>query len=78
MKQQYILTTIVISYLCKRTGKSNYSYVKVEDVFPCLVNTFNIMNYAKSNDRYEVLGIEYDYEKFNFQDIDSQVCNTIH
>lgn len=75
---QYVVSTILISYLCKKTNEPNYSYVKVEDVFPHLINTFHIMNFAKSNDRYEVIGIEYTLTEANFFDYDSELCNTIH
>ena len=78
MKSMYVVSTIIISYLCKKTGDHKYSHVKVEDVFPHLINTYNIMNFAKSNDRYEVTGIEWDYEKSSFKDINLDLCNTVH
>jgi len=78
MTYEYVLSTIIISYLCKKTNESNYSYVKVEDCYPYLVNTNQIINFAKSNDRYQVLGIEYSLEQANFADIDLELCNTVH
>lgn len=78
MKYEYVLATIIISYLCKKTNENKYSYVKVEDCYPHLVNTNHIINFAKSNDRYEVLGIEYSLEEAHFTDIDLELCNTVH
>jgi len=78
MNEEYVLATIVISYLCKKTNESKYSYVKVEDCYPSLVNTNHIMNFAKSNDRYEVTRIEYSLEEAHFTDIDLELCNTVH
>ena len=78
MTYEYVLSTIIISYLCKKTNESNYSYLKIEDCYPYLVNTNQIINFVKSNDRYQVLGIEYSLEQANFTDIDLELCNTIH
>jgi hypothetical protein len=36
------------------------------------------MNFAKSNDRYEVIGMEYSLEEAHFTDIDLELCNTVH
>jgi len=78
MTYEYVLSTIIISYLCKKTNESNYSYVKVEDCYPYLVNTNQIINFAKSNDRYQVLGIEYSLEEAHFSDYDPDLCNSVH
>jgi len=78
MKYEYVLAIIIISYLCKKTNESKYSYVKVEDCYPYLVNINHIINFAKSNDRYEVTGIEYSLEEAHFTDYDSELCNTVH
>jgi len=78
MTYEYVLSTIIISYLCKKTNESNYTYVKVEDCYPYLVNTNQIINFAKSNDRYQVLGIEYSLEEAHFSDYDPDLCNSVH
>jgi hypothetical protein len=78
MNEEYVLATIVISYLCKKTNEPKYSAVKVQDCYPSLINTNNIMNFAKSNDRYEVIGIEYSLEEAHFTDIDLDLCHTLH
>ena len=78
MKSMYVVSTIIISYLCKKTGEHKFSHVKIEDCYPNLINTYHIMNFAKSNNRYEVTGIEWDYEKSSFKDINLDLCNTVH
>lgn len=78
MKYEYVLATIIISYLCKKTNKSKYSYLKIEDCRPYLINTNHIINFVKSNDRYEVLGIEYSLEEAHFKNYDPDLCNTVH
>jgi hypothetical protein len=78
MNEEYVLATIVISYLCKKTNEPKYSHLKVEDCYPSLINTNHIMNFAKSNDRYEVIGMEYSLEEAHFTDIDLELCNTVH
>lgn len=78
MKYEYVLATIIISYLCKKTNENKYSHIKLEDCLPDLVNTNHIISFVKSNDRYEVLGIEYSLEEAHFTDIDLELCNTVH
>jgi hypothetical protein len=78
MKSMYVVSTIIISYLCKKTGDHKYSHVKSRRCFLHLINTYHIMNFAKSNDRYEVTGIEWDYEKSSFKNINLDLCNTVH
>jgi hypothetical protein len=78
MNEEYVLATIVISYLCKKTNEPKFTYLKVEDCYPSLVNTNHVLNFAKSNDRYEVLSKEYSLEEAHFTDIDLDLCNTTH
>tara|TARA_R110000782_G_scaffold90651_2_gene173765 strand:- start:4833 stop:5108 length:276 start_codon:yes stop_codon:yes gene_type:complete len=77
-KIDYVLCTIVVSYLCKKTNEPQYSTVKIEDVSPSLFNTRNLINFIKNTDKYQVVNIEYDLEKINFTDFDDEVCNTLH
>lgn len=78
MKYEYVLATILISYLCKDTGETKHNYVRCEDCYPDLINTHFIMNFAQSNDKYQVLATEYSLEEANFLDFDSEICNTVH
>jgi len=74
----YVLSTIIISYRCKKTGDPKYTYTKVEDLADNLFNTRHLVSLVGSTTKYEVLNIEYELEKINFTDFDSEVSNIIH
>jgi len=78
MKHEYVVATILISYLCKNSGETKQNYVRVEDCYPDLVNTHFIMNFAQSNDKYQVLETEFSLEEAHFSDIDFDLCHTLH
>ena len=77
-KVDYVLSTIIISYRCKETGEPKYTYTKVEDLADNLFNTRHVVSLIGSTDKYEVLNIEYELEKINFTDFDSEVSNILH
>ena len=77
-KVDYVLSTIVIGYLCKETNEPKYSTAKCEDVYPNLFNTRNIINLVKHTDKLEVINVEYDIERIDFTDFDDEICNGIH
>jgi len=74
----YVLSTIIISYRCKKTGEPKHSWTKVEDLADNLFNTRHVVSLIGSTPKYEVLNIEYELEKINFTDFDSEVSNIIH
>tara|TARA_R110000803_G_scaffold184512_1_gene246858 strand:- start:110 stop:352 length:243 start_codon:yes stop_codon:yes gene_type:complete len=77
-KIDYVLSTIVIAYLCKKTNEPKYSTCKVEDVYPNLFNTRNIVNLVKHTDKYEVMNVEYNFERIDFTDFDDEICNPVN
>ena len=43
-----------------------------------LFNTRHVVSLIGSTSKYEVLNIEYELEKINFTDFDSEISNIIH
>ena len=77
-KVDYVLSTIIISYRCKKTGDPKYTYTKVEDMASNLFNTRHVVYLVGSTDKYQIENIEYELEPCNFTDFDSEVSNILH
>lgn len=77
-ENKHIRVTIIIAYLKKETCEQDYSYTHLDDYYPDLINTHNLINKLHSNETYQILGIEYEYEYVPFNSIDMTLVNTIH
>ena len=78
-KMDYVLSTIVISYIDKLDNDiQKLTYTKVEDIYPSLINTHHLMQTLKSNDSYIITGMEYELESIDFNSVDTEISNTVH
>lgn len=77
-ESKYVRVTLIIAYLCKDKFEQKYSYTHLDDCFPDLLNTHNLLNKLSSNETYQILGIEYEWEIIPFDSIDMTLVNTIH
>lgn len=77
-ENKYIRVTVIIAYLKKETCEHDYSYTHLDDYYPDLINTHNLINKLHSNETYQILGIEYEWECVPFSSIDTTLVNTIH
>ena len=74
----YVLVTVFISYIDKKTDQQEVTYTKVEDTYPNLIVTNNLIGILNSTDKYKITGIEYDLESVNFKKINKDIVNTWH
>lgn len=74
----HVRVTLILAYIDKATSEHHYNHTHLDDCYPDLINTHNLMNILKSNDFYHVVGIEYDWITVPFDQIDMTVVNTIH
>ena len=74
----YVLVTVFISYIDKETDQQEVTYTKVEDTYPNLIVTNNLINTLNSTDKFKITGIEYDLESVNFKKINKDIVNTWH
>ena len=78
-KMDYVLSTIVISYIDKLDNDiQKLTYTKVEDIYPNLPNTHHLMQTLKSNDSYTIVAMEYELESIDFNSVDPEINNTVH
>lgn len=77
-ENKYVRVTIIICYLNKEEHEHHYNYTHIDDFYPDLANTHNLINRLYSNQLYQILGIEYDYEIVRFDDVEMTLVNTIH
>ena len=74
----YVSVTVVMSYRNLSTFENEFTAFSLEDTTD-LIATRNFINGLKSNDRYEIWGIEYEVEPMEFtQPTDPRIVNTIH
>jgi hypothetical protein len=74
----YLQVTVVMAYKNLKTFKNEFAAFTLEDT-DNLVATRNFVCSLKSNNHYEILGMEYELEKIDFTDPSSPIiCNTIH
>lgn len=77
-ENKYVRVTVIIAYLVKETHEHNYNYTHIDDCYPDLANTHNLLNKLDSNDIYQVTGIEYEYDVVHFDDYEPTLVNTMH
>lgn len=74
----HVRVTLILAYIDKATSEHHYNHTHLDDHYPDLVNTHNLMSILKSNELYHVTGIEYYWVHIPFDQIDMTVVNTIH
>jgi len=77
-KGNNVRVTLVIASVLKETGEIKYNYTHVDDFYPDLVVTHDLMNKIQSNDIYQVVAIEYYWDDIDFNNNDETIVNTIH
>lgn len=77
-ENNYIRVTVVISYLILKENEYDHSVVLIDDCYPEMINTHNLINNLRSNDNYKITALEYNYESIPFHDTHPYLANTIH
>lgn len=77
-ENKHVRVTIIIAYLDKEDYQQHYNYTHVDDCYPDLFNTRHLINKLNSNETYQILGIEYEYEIVPFDSIDTTLVNIVH
>jgi len=76
----YVLSTIVIHYYeaDSEEQKKQTTYTKVEDIYPSLPVTTNLIRNLQSTERYKILFIDYQLKSVPFKKINKNIVNTYH
>lgn len=74
----YCYVTVILAYKNLKTYENEFTAFSLEDTEE-LIATRQFISTLKSNEKYEILGVEYEVEKMNFNDpTDPKIVNTIH
>ena len=74
----YCYVTVILAFKNLKTYENEFTAFSLEDTEE-LIATRQFISTLKSNEKYEILGVEYEVEKMNFTDpTDPKIVNTIH